>query len=87
MAASPLFQAKAAQMRELPSAAIGSLYIAAKDAKLAKTLTDELQLDLSLFKGAAAIYDKALDMGLANEDMVAIIKVLENSTGQKIVKR
>jgi 3-hydroxyisobutyrate dehydrogenase-like beta-hydroxyacid dehydrogenase len=86
MASTPLFRARAPMMRDLPEDAPGKLYIAAKDAILAKTLADQLQLDLPLLKGAAAVYEKALAMGLAEEDMAAIIRVLEDVTSQRVAK-
>lgn len=86
MAATPLFRSRAPMMRDLPEDSVGKLYIAAKDAGLAQKLSDELELDLPLLKGAAAVYQKALEMGLAEQDMAAIIRVMEAMTNQPVVK-
>lgn len=86
MAATPLFRAKAPMMRDLSSDPVGKLYIAAKDACLAATLADEMGLDLQLFRQSAAIYEAAMNQGLAEADMAAIIRVLEKTTGAKVAK-
>ncbi len=86
MAATPLFRAKAPMMRDLSSNPVGKLHIAAKDAGLAAALADEMGLDLPLFRRSAAIYEAAMNQGLAEADMAAIIRVLEESTGTKVAK-
>jgi 2-hydroxy-3-oxopropionate reductase len=84
MAATPLFRAKAPAMRDREAAAVGKLYIGAKDAALAAGLARDQGLDLPLFARADAVYRAAIAAGLAEGDVSAIARVVEAETGARI---
>jgi 3-hydroxyisobutyrate dehydrogenase-like beta-hydroxyacid dehydrogenase len=87
MAATPLFRAKAPAMREPDAAAVGKLYIGAKDAALAAGLAEAEGLELPLFARAEAVYRAAITAGLAEGDVSAIARVIEAQTGTRIARR
>ena len=86
MASTNLFRAKAPMMRDPLMPAVGTLYIAAKDAGLAAALAKEVDHEAPMFHRSAAVYQEAMAKELGHEDMAAIARVIEGQTGARIAK-
>lgn len=86
MASTSLFRARAPMMRDPSMPAVGTLYIAAKDAGLAASLAEDVDHEAPMFRRASAVYQEALAKGLSHEDMASIARVIEAETGARIAK-
>ncbi|HEX8373615.1 MAG TPA: NAD(P)-dependent oxidoreductase [Geminicoccaceae bacterium] len=76
MAASPLFAARAPMMLDPDAVPNGALRIAAKDAALASATARRLGLDASLLASTEALFAAALEAGLGERDISAVIRVV-----------
>ena len=79
MASTSLFQRKAPQMLNPPSKTNAKLAIAAKDAKAAATISEEIGMPEALVTHSAKAYERALSKELGDNDFSAIIEAIRDA--------